>query len=140
VKYRAEVSDSRPRCGETHIDSINPFPITSPASLLISPRRMYQPHSTARNPSRAVLDSFRTAVAKLLSDALPLTPEQAFAGVNYSEKDGEDFRVALPRFRLPGKVADLAARVIECVSPLFRALIPAPSHRIFHPVPTRRID
>ena len=64
------------------------------------------------------MDAFKTAIAKRLSDALPLTPEQAFAGVDYGKK-GEDFTVALPRFRLPGKVADLAGKVIESVNPLF---------------------
>ena len=80
---------------------------------------MCQPDSSDTNSSRAVLNTFRTAIAKRLSDALPLTPEQAFAGVDYGKK-GEDFTVALPRFRLSGKVVDLAAKVIESVSlPLF---------------------
>ena len=86
-------------------------------AILISPSTMQQPDSSDTEPSRAVLDSFKTAIAKRLSDALPLTLEQAFSGVDYGKK-GEDFTVALPRFRLPGKVADLAAKVIESVSPI----------------------
>ncbi|KAF8878990.1 hypothetical protein CPB84DRAFT_1852228 [Gymnopilus junonius] len=68
------------------------------------------------NPSRAVLDSFRISIAKRLSETLPLTLEQAFAGVDYGKK-GEDFTVALPRFRLPGKVAEIAATVLEGFQP-----------------------
>ena len=68
-------------------------------------------------PSRAVLDSFRIAIAKRLSDTLPLTLEQAFTGVDYGKK-GEDFTVALPRFRLPGKVNEIADKVITDVSRL----------------------
>ena len=67
------------------------------------------------DPSRAVLDSFRIAIAKRLSDTLPLTLEQAFTGVDYGKK-GEDFTVALPRFRLPGKVNEIADKVIADVS------------------------
>ncbi|EDR00911.1 uncharacterized protein LACBIDRAFT_312886 [Laccaria bicolor S238N-H82] len=63
-----------------------------------------------------VFDSFRISIAKRLSDTLPLTVEQAFAGVDYGKK-GEDFTVALPRFRLPGKVAEIAATVIEGFQP-----------------------
>ena len=70
------------------------------------------------NPSQAVFDSFRISIAKRLSDTLPLTLEQAFAGVDYGKK-GEDFTVALPRFRLPGTVSEVASKVVEGVSPLF---------------------
>lgn len=66
------------------------------------------------DPSRCVLDAFRTSIAKRLADALPLTLEQAYTGVDYGKK-GEDFTVALPRFRLPGKVDEVAKKVIEKV-------------------------
>lgn len=66
------------------------------------------------DPSKCVLDSFRIAIAKRLSEALPLTVEQAFSGVDYGKK-GEDFTVAIPRFRLPGKPDEIAAKVIEKV-------------------------
>ncbi|KDR80441.1 hypothetical protein GALMADRAFT_242884 [Galerina marginata CBS 339.88] len=64
------------------------------------------------DPSKAALDSFRIAIAKRLSETLPLTLDQAFAGVDFGKK-GEDFTVALPRFRLPGKVDEIAAKVIN---------------------------
>jgi len=67
------------------------------------------------DPSKAVLDAFRIAIAKRLSETLPLTLEQAYSGVDYGKK-GEDFTVAVPRFRLPGKVDEIAAKVIENVS------------------------
>jgi arginyl-tRNA synthetase len=68
------------------------------------------------DPSSCILDSFRTAIAKRVSEALPpLTLEQAYSGVDYGKK-GVDFTVALPRFRLPGKVDDLANKVVNKVS------------------------
>lgn len=67
------------------------------------------------DPSSTVLDSFRTSIAKRVSEALPLTLEQAYSGVDYGKK-GVDFTVALPRFRLPGKVDEIAAKVINKVS------------------------
>ena len=88
------------------------------------------------DPSRAVLDSFRIAIAKRLSETLPLTIEQAYAGVDYGKK-GEDFTVAVPRFRLPGKIDEIAAKVKEGVSVL-------PSLLSYHlldiaTVPSRRL-
>ncbi|KAJ6523382.1 hypothetical protein B0H10DRAFT_2172137 [Mycena sp. CBHHK59/15] len=68
------------------------------------------------NQLRAGLESFRTSIAERLSETLPLTFEQAFAGVDYGKK-GEDFMVALPRFRVPGKVAEIAATIIEGFQP-----------------------
>lgn len=68
------------------------------------------------DPSTCVLDSFRTSIAQRISEALPpLTIEQAYSGVDYGKK-GVDFTVALPRFRLPGKVDELANKVISQVS------------------------
>ena len=67
------------------------------------------------HPSSAILDSYRIAIAKRLSESLSLTLEQAFSGVDYGKK-GEDFTVALPRFRLPGKVGEIAKQVIDKVS------------------------
>ncbi|KIK50467.1 hypothetical protein GYMLUDRAFT_65260 [Collybiopsis luxurians FD-317 M1] len=65
------------------------------------------------DPSSCIFDAFRISIAKRVSEALePLTLEQAYAGVDYGKK-GEDFTVALPRFRLPGKVDELAKKVIE---------------------------
>ena len=67
------------------------------------------------DPSSCVLDAYRIAIAKRLSETLPLTLQKAYDGVDYGKK-GEDFTVALPRFRLPGKVDEVAAKVIENVS------------------------
>lgn len=65
--------------------------------------------------SRCVLDLFRTAIAKRVSDALPqLTLEQVYTGVDYGKK-GVDFTVALPRFRLPGKMEELGKQVVNNV-------------------------
>ncbi|KAF5379361.1 hypothetical protein D9757_007618 [Collybiopsis confluens] len=71
------------------------------------------PPVSGADPSTCVFDAFRIAIAKKVSEALePLTLEQAYAGVDYGKK-GEDFTVALPRFRLPGKVDELAKKVTE---------------------------
>ena len=66
------------------------------------------------DPSTCVFDAFRTAIAKRVSDALPLTLEQAYTGVDYGKK-GVDFTIALPRFRLPGKTDELAGKVLSKV-------------------------
>lgn len=73
------------------------------------------PKIPGTEPETCVLDSFRTAIAQVVADALPLTVEQVYAGVDYGKK-GVDFTVALPRFRLPGKIDELAAKVIGKVS------------------------
>jgi arginyl-tRNA synthetase len=74
------------------------------------------PSVLGTDPSSCILDAFRIAIAKRVSDALPpLTLEQAYTGVDYGKK-GVDFTVALPRFRLPGKPDELAKKVITDVS------------------------
>jgi arginyl-tRNA synthetase len=73
------------------------------------------PDVPGTDPSRAVLDSFKVAIAKRVADALPpLTVEQVYQGVDYGKK-GVDFTIALPRFRLPGKVDVLAKTVMDQV-------------------------
>ncbi|KAL0960245.1 hypothetical protein HGRIS_011877 [Hohenbuehelia grisea] len=75
------------------------------------------PHVPGTDASSCVLDAFRTAIAKRVSEALPpLTLEQAYTGVDYGKK-GVDFTVALPRFRLPGKIDELANKVISQFQP-----------------------
>ena len=69
------------------------------------------------DPSRCVFDAYRTRIAQLLSEALPISLEQAYDGVDYGKK-GEDFTVALPRYRLPGKPNEIGAKVIEKVCAL----------------------
>jgi arginyl-tRNA synthetase len=74
------------------------------------------PQVPGADPSICILDSFRTSIAQRISDAFPsLTLEQAYSGVDYGKK-GVDFTVALPRFRLPGKVDELAQQVVSKVS------------------------
>jgi len=96
------------------------------------------PNIPGTDPSKCIFDSFRAAIARQVADALPpLTPEQVYTGVDYGKK-GEDFTIALPRFRLPGKPDDLGKKVVENVSVLclisrflsictVRSVIPAPS-------------
>jgi len=73
------------------------------------------PDVSGTDVSRAVLDSFKVAIAKRVADALPpLTVEKVYQGVDYGKK-GVDFTIALPRFRLPGKVDVLAKTVIDQV-------------------------
>jgi hypothetical protein len=73
------------------------------------------PQVPGTDPSRRVLDTFRVAIAQRLVNVFPqLSIDQAYSGVDYGKK-GEDFTVAIPRFRLPGKVDALAAQVIEQV-------------------------
>ena len=69
------------------------------------------------DPSRCVFDAYRTRIAQLLSEALPISLEQAYDGVDYGKK-GEDFTVALPRYRLPGNPNEIGAKVIEKVCAL----------------------
>ena len=79
------------------------------------------------DPTRCILDSFRIAIAKRVADALPpLNLEQAYTGVDYGKK-GVDFTVALPRFRLPGKVDELAQKVVDQVSVYLRSNPHVPS-------------
>jgi hypothetical protein len=69
------------------------------------------------NPFCAVLVSFKVAIAKCVADALPpltVQVEQVYMGVDYGKK-GVDFTIALPCFRLPGKVDVLAKTVIDQV-------------------------
>ncbi len=68
------------------------------------------------DPSRCILDSYRIAIAQIVSDGLGLGIDQVYPGVQYGKK-GIDFTVALPRFRLPGSVNDLAKKVIEKFQP-----------------------
>ncbi|KAF8559475.1 arginyl-tRNA synthetase [Imleria badia] len=78
---------------------------------------MSLPHVPGTDPSSCVLDAFRAAIAKRVSDRLPqLTIEQVYSGVDYGKK-GVDFTVALPRFRLPGKPDELAKTVLQDFQP-----------------------
>lgn len=63
---------------------------------------------------RCVLDVFRTAAAVHLSKHLEIPVETAFTGVDLG-KAKHDFTVAVPRFRLKAKPADLVAKVVNGV-------------------------
>ena len=92
---------------------LSPSPFKVPADL------PPLPEVPGTDPTRCVLDAFRIAIAKIVADGLEqLTVEQVYQGVDYGKK-GEDFTVALPRFRLPGKVDELAKKVLDkvCVFP-----------------------
>ncbi|KAH9848770.1 arginyl-tRNA synthetase [Lenzites betulinus] len=91
--------------------TLAPSPFALPADLPTLPE------VAGTDPTRCVLDSFRVAIAKVVAGALePLTVEQVYQGVDYGKK-GEDFTVALPRFKLKGKVDELAKTVIEKFQP-----------------------
>ncbi|KAF9259895.1 arginyl-tRNA synthetase [Marasmius fiardii PR-910] len=71
------------------------------------------PPVAGTEPSRCIFDAYRISIAKRVSEALPsLTIEQVYDGVDYGKK-GVDFTIALPRFRLPGKVDEHAKKVVE---------------------------
>ncbi|CCL99216.1 uncharacterized protein FIBRA_01231 [Fibroporia radiculosa] len=92
-------------------------PSPSPSPFKLPPNLPPLPLVPGTDPERCVLDAFRTAIAQRVADALPpLTVEQAYQGVDYGKK-GVDFTVALPRFRLPGKVDELAAKVLSNFQP-----------------------
>lgn len=80
------------------------------------------PEVPGTDPKRRVMDAFRIAIAQFLVEALPgLTIEKAIEGVDYGRK--EDFMVALPRFRLPEKPAELAQKVISKVCSLAACVV-----------------
>lgn len=63
---------------------------------------------------RCKLDVFRTAAAVHVSKALDIPVETAYPGVDLGKK--ADFTVAVPRFRLKAKPAELVAKVLDNVS------------------------
>jgi arginyl-tRNA synthetase len=68
-------------------------------------------------PHRCALDAFRIAIAQQITKTFPNVPiEKAYEGVDYSKKDS-DFTVALPRFKLGGKPADLSAKFKQEFTP-----------------------
>ena len=96
---------------------LSPSPFKVPADL------PPLPEVPGTDPTRCVLDAFRIAIAKIVADGLEqLTVEQVYQGVDYGKK-GEDFTVALPRFRLPGKVDELAKKVLDKVCARFRVRV-----------------
>ena len=72
------------------------------------------PKIPGTDPERCVLDVFRTAAAVHLSKHLEIPVETAFSGVDLG-KVKTDFTVAVPRFRLKAKPADLVAKIVDGV-------------------------
>ncbi|KAL5514035.1 hypothetical protein ACEPAG_2796 [Sanghuangporus baumii] len=64
---------------------------------------------------RCKLDVFRVAAATHVSKALDIPLETAFTGVDLGKK--ADFTVAVPRFRLKAKPADLVAKILDTFQP-----------------------
>ncbi|KAI0641457.1 arginyl-tRNA synthetase [Trametes meyenii] len=92
-------------------------PVLAPSPYVVPSDLPKLPGVPGTDPSRSVLDCFRIAIAKVIADALePLTVEQVYQGVDYGKK-GEDFTVALPRFKLKAKVDELAKAVIDKFQP-----------------------
>ena len=60
---------------------------------------------------RCKLDAFRVAAATHVAKHLSIPVETAFTGVDLGKKT--DFTVAVPRFRLKAKPADLVAKVTQ---------------------------
>ncbi|PVG01336.1 arginyl-tRNA synthetase [Serendipita vermifera] len=68
-------------------------------------------------PHRSILDAFKISIALRIHRTFPEVPiEKAYEGVDYSKKDS-DFTVAMPRFKLGGKPADLSAKFKESFQP-----------------------
>ena len=66
---------------------------------------------------RCRLDAFRVAAANHLANSLSIPIETAFGGVDLANaKTKADFTVAVPRFRLKEKPAELVKRIVEGVS------------------------
>ncbi|CAL1710474.1 unnamed protein product [Somion occarium] len=68
------------------------------------------------DPANFPLDSFKVAIAVLLSKALDLSLDTAFSGVDFGRK-GVDFTVAVPRFRLKSKIPELIEKVTSTFTP-----------------------
>lgn len=77
------------------------------------------PEVPGTDPKRYALDAFRIAASVHLAKSLAIPLETAFAGVDLG-KGKNDFTVAVPRFRLKAKPADLVAKVVEEVRYLRR--------------------
>ena len=113
-EYYLHISILSSRYHPPHRSSLSVFLVCQRRRRLFSTKTampfklMMLPDVAGTDPSRAVLDSFKVAIAKRVADALPpLAVEKFYEGV--------DFTIALPRFRLLGKVDVLAKTVIDQV-------------------------
>lgn len=106
--YRCPVSDAI----EHALENLWHFHSTKPraSAIGIIVERMASNSMPDLPTVQGLCDSFWIDIARRLSEALPF----AFAGVDYRNK-GEDFPVAVPRYKLPGKLDEIAAKVLEKV-------------------------
>ncbi|KAF8679901.1 Arginyl-tRNA synthetase [Rhizoctonia solani] len=87
--------------------------MSTEASVPVQTANSSLPQVAGTEPSRAVLDAFRIAIAVQIHRALPqLSVEQVYPGVLYGVK-GVDFTVAMARFRLGGKPDEWAKKVAD---------------------------
>lgn len=93
------------------------------------------------DPATFPLDSFKVAIADLLSKSLDLSLDTAFSGVDFGKK-GVDFTVAVPRFRLKSKLPELIEKVTStvCHVSFMPSMCLTPRQRIVsvHPKPISR--
>jgi hypothetical protein len=77
------------------------------------------PIPVGAEPSRNVLDAFRTAVAVQVAEILslphsdPTDLERIWAGVESGKKEGGDLTIAVPRFRIKGSDPKQLAKKIQ---------------------------
>ncbi|KLO07650.1 arginyl-tRNA synthetase [Schizopora paradoxa] len=74
------------------------------------------PHVEGTDSSRCVLDAFRISAATRISKSLGISLADAFAGVDLGKK-GNDFTVAIPRFRQKTKPAELVEKIVSEFTP-----------------------
>jgi arginyl-tRNA synthetase len=73
------------------------------------------PSHPSADPARHPLDAFLLAAAEQVAAALDIDFDKAWQGTQLHSK-GADIIVTVPRFRLPGKPADVAQKVVDAVS------------------------
>ncbi|EJD39929.1 arginyl-tRNA synthetase [Auricularia subglabra TFB-10046 SS5] len=86
------------------------------ASTSATPSLASLPRIPGAELDRCFFDAVRTVIAQRVSTALGVPIEQAYAAVDYGKK-GDDFTVAVPRFRLKAKPDELTAKVAEGFEP-----------------------
>jgi arginyl-tRNA synthetase len=66
----------------------------------------------------AIIEAYRIAAAKIVSEAVDIPLETAYPGIDVGNKKA-DLYVAMPRFRLGGKPDQWAEKVVAHVSSTF---------------------
>lgn len=92
-----------------------PKPSTSFNGVALLQQLPKLPVVEGTDPARFPMDAFRLAVTDQVSKLLNVEPEKVFEAVQLHAKD-VDLVVALPRFRLPGKPQEIAAKLASEVS------------------------